>query len=300
MQMSPSRRLSVLATVYLLVTCLANFAWAAKDVMDDQKSFSAKELKGDVWVEKPNAKAQMKRFLSQGGQDVGGGNSFEGEFKSIGTFTLGNIRAFSGLETFVSFEKLAKAIDEVRIVIEPSRYFLDGVERHAVNFRSLKVIMVSENYWKQLTLEQKKILVMHEYLRFCDVEDKAYAVSSVLTAFQQLTLIPPAISNIYHKVEFPQNIWNFNEDDVAPVYIDKAQENVRLQFAGYDWPFAIIAIVSDPVIGGKTVFYSTGPSSELTLEENERSKQCARKIVAKTPLTNFIVGERDTTIIDCW
>jgi len=298
--MIPSRRLSVLATVYLLVTCLASFAWAGKDVMDDGKSFTMQQFENGAWVERKNPKKQLQIFLaSLGGQDAGGGNSYEAEFKSIGTAILGNIRAFGGLETFVSFEKLEKAIEDVRIVIEPSRLFLNGVERQAVNFRSMKVIMVSENYWKQLTMDQKKILVMHEYLRFCNVEDKGYAVSAVLAAFQQLTLIPPSIGNIYHTVEFPSNVWEFPEDALIPVKIDGVEDNIHIQPAGPTWPFAIRVIVSDPVIGGKSVFYVPGPSEHLEKEENQRAIKCARKINAQLPLTTFIVGERETTIVDC-
>lgn len=298
--MVPSRRLSVLATVYLLVTCLASFAWAGIDVMDDNKSFTMQQFENGEWVERKNPKAQIKQFLAHhGGQDAGGGNSYEGEFKTIGTVILGNIQAFTGLETFVSFQKLQNAIDSVRIIIEPTKLFIEGTERQAVNFRSLKVILVSEAYWKQLTMDQKKLLVMHEYLRFCDVEDKGYAVSSILAAFQQLTLIPPAISNIYHTVVFPNNIWDFAEDELIPVKIDEVQDDVRLQLAGPTWPFAIRMIVSDPVLGGKSVFYATGPSEQLDKEENQRAILCARKIKAQIPLTTFVVGERDTTIIDC-
>ncbi|WP_413577754.1 hypothetical protein ACLVWU_04800 [Bdellovibrio sp. HCB290] len=266
---------------------------------DEQKTLEIFRLEKDRWQE---IKGMKIRNYLQGGQDLGGGNTYEAEFKSIGQYLLTTLRGFANSE--INTDKLDVAVRDVKIIATNDRLVLNGTERHAINSLSKKVIVLSSQNWKKLTVAQKKTLVLHEYLRFCEVDDSNYTISGRWAAAEKLTLIPPAVANIYHQIDLPKSVWEI-EGRVAGTKMDL--EPTEMVYVAHDSAINVKnmpvfrVFVADPILTTQTVYYGSRWLESLYSEsELPKAEKCLKKLSRKEPLMHFVVGERHMNIIDCW
>lgn len=269
------------------------------DNNDEQKTLEVFRLENGRWNEIKGLK--IKNYLT-GGQDLGGGNTYEAEFKSIGEYLLTTLRGFAN--TDIDTAKLDLAVRHVKIIATNDRLVLNGTERHAINSLSKKVIVLSSLNWAKLTVIQKKTLVLHEYLRFCEVDDSNYRFSGRWAAAEKLTLIPPAVANIYHQIDLPKSVWEI-EGRTAGIKMDL--EPTEMVYVAQDYANNIKnmpvfrVFISDRIVTTQTVYYGSRWLESLYSEsELPKAEKCMKKMMNKEPLKHFIVGERNMNIIDCW
>lgn len=119
-----------------------------------------------------------------GGQDSSGGDAYEAEFKSIGLDLAKRIRTKGLKADRIGFEVLNFdiALREVQIFGTDAVLRVDerAPERNAVNSGLHKVIVLNERIWQTLNEKQKSLLVMHEYLRFLNIDDSQYSYSTLV------------------------------------------------------------------------------------------------------------------------
>lgn len=121
------------------------------------------------------------------GQDRGGGNVYEAEFKKIGIELLASMQNARLSSEQLGFELLQfkVALQEVQVLGLDQELSLHGNVRMAINSPSERLIRFSNDAWMILNIEQKRILVLHEYLRFVGVDDAEYAFSlNIVTLLQ--------------------------------------------------------------------------------------------------------------------
>jgi hypothetical protein len=113
------------------------------------------------------------------GKDRGGGNVYEAEFKQIGFQLYGDIRSKGLSAEQIGFEliRLEVALNEVQVVGTDKPLDLENLPRMAINSPIEKLITFSNSSWMILNSEQKRLLVLHEYLRFVGVDDSEYTFS---------------------------------------------------------------------------------------------------------------------------
>lgn len=113
------------------------------------------------------------------GKDRGGGNVFEAEFKQLGYRILNEIRVKGLSAEQIGFEtiRMEVALEEVRVLGTDRSVSVENTPRMSINSPRRKVIIFSNASWMILNHEQKKLLVLHEYLRFVGVDDSEYTFS---------------------------------------------------------------------------------------------------------------------------
>lgn len=119
--------------------------------------------------------AQIRQL--DGGQDSGGGNAYEAEFRSIAQDVLRRMTATGSRIDELGFRisDFERAVRDV-IVLGTNRVIrLEGLDRSAMNSLNQRVIVFNNQVWSLLNEEQKQMLVVHEYLRFVGVNDSDYA-----------------------------------------------------------------------------------------------------------------------------
>lgn len=107
-----------------------------------------------------------------GGQDASGGNPYEGEFRLIGLRLLDEIAASGLTSEQLGFQipMLANAVKTIRPFgsDNPTSEMTinKSWSRPGLNYKSSRGIIFNNDFWKGLNSEQKRIFVLHEYLRF--------------------------------------------------------------------------------------------------------------------------------------
>lgn len=134
------------------------------------------------------------------GQDRGGGNAYEAEFKSIGRMLLQQMQQKELTQEQLGFSLVAFeiALNEVTPV-GTDRNDLElpnGLDRPFLNSPKGKAIVFRNAVWAGQDDNQKNLTVMHEYLRFCNVDDSGYAFS--LRALEFLSGTPPNPAKVGH------------------------------------------------------------------------------------------------------
>jgi hypothetical protein len=113
------------------------------------------------------------------GKDRGGGNVYEAEFKQIGFELLGEIKSKRLGAEQIGFEtiRLEVALNEVKVLGTDTPLSIEHQPRMAINSPVQKLIIFSNSSWMILNPDQKRLLVLHEYLRFVGVDDSEYTFS---------------------------------------------------------------------------------------------------------------------------
>lgn len=113
----------------------------------------------------------------KGGQDAGGGNVFEIEFKATGSLLSKQIHdaQLSDSQLGFSWGQFDAATREVRVVATNETISLNGDSKSAINSSNQRIIVFNSQVWTLLNLDQKRMIVLHEYLRFTGVDDAEYA-----------------------------------------------------------------------------------------------------------------------------
>lgn len=116
--------------------------------------------------------ASEKVLAVRGGQDSGGGDAYEAEFKSIALDLFNEVSLLKPTKEQFGFEISAfeKALAEVQVFGSDSQIDFNGAQRTAINSLSQSLIVFNKIIWPLLDLRQKRLIVMHEYYRFLDPE----------------------------------------------------------------------------------------------------------------------------------
>lgn len=113
-------------------------------------------------------------------QDRGGGNAYEAEFKKIGQALYLDIQKLkmSDEQLGFSLETFSNALVTVELKGTDGPVQLNNESRMAINVLTERFILFSNQQWQELDFSQKRLLVLHEYLRFVGVDDSNYSYSS--------------------------------------------------------------------------------------------------------------------------
>ncbi|MFN8847268.1 MAG: hypothetical protein ACK5V3_13485 [Bdellovibrionales bacterium] len=113
-------------------------------------------------------------------QDRGGGNAYEAEFKKIGQALYLDIQKLkmSDEQLGFSLEKFSNALVNVKVKGTDESVQLKNESRMAINVLTKRFILFSNQQWQELDSSQKRLLVLHEYLRFVGIDDSNYSYSS--------------------------------------------------------------------------------------------------------------------------
>lgn len=106
-----------------------------------------------------------------GGQDASGGNPYEGEFRLIGLNLIREIKEakLTDNEMGVRLADLENAVNKVRPIgtsVPLEQMKIGKLDRMGINSGVSKVIVFSNEAWRVLDLTNKRLFVLHEYLRF--------------------------------------------------------------------------------------------------------------------------------------
>lgn len=114
-----------------------------------------------------------------GGVTSSGGDSVAAEF-SVTARHIASILE-NEIKTVVSSQDFLSAVNSTQVVSQ-DKVLLEGYERDAVNYPSLKKIVVGRNRWFETAnqIGRRYILVMHEYLNIMGIDDSKYQISSKL------------------------------------------------------------------------------------------------------------------------
>jgi hypothetical protein len=120
--------------------------------------------------------AVVSHARGKGGQDAGGGNVFEIEFKATGALLAKQIHDAGLTDSQLGFSWLQfdVATREVQVMATDEKLSLDGKSKSAINSSNQRIIVFNGQIWAILNLEQKRMLALHEYLRFTGVDDSEY------------------------------------------------------------------------------------------------------------------------------
>lgn len=112
----------------------------------------------------------------------GGGNIILDEFFEIAQETLGVLSIFKNNRSPV-LETLNSRLPEVKVLISSEPLYLDGSHVMAINDPDHMTIEIDENVWiKNLNLEEKRKLVIHELLGVSKQPDSMYNTSREIIA----------------------------------------------------------------------------------------------------------------------
>lgn len=115
--------------------------------------------------------------LALAGNELGnGGDKFAQEFVATGRALTEDLRKTpdSRIPDIDSFEK---AVDATRVVTK-DELVLEGHEVDAKNFPEQKLIELNRARWREYDRDERKALVLHEYLGVCCSGDRNYEISS--------------------------------------------------------------------------------------------------------------------------
>lgn len=127
-----------------------------------------------------------------GGHEGNGGDVYAIEFMAMAERILLHLKKNQIKEV----NALKKAIKEVTVESSIQPLLLDGLDKDALNFPKQKKIIFSRLRWNEITLFQKPILVLHEYLGIIGNPDTGYQVSrALLEKYQDFEPVHP---NLYH------------------------------------------------------------------------------------------------------
>lgn len=185
-----------------------------------------------------------------GSQDLGGGQSYEAEAKSVMEYSLRHLSEnFVGhlKQKKINIENFRNSVLVTVILSCPSLPKIDGLsERDAVwqkindkkkvvvpdsckvEFEKLigkfplaeYLIIINISSWQRMDALQKRILMIHEALGISNHYDSDYLLSSNLSLIFQTTLIPPSAKvNIYHEIRFAKP-WRPGNAEIDQIYPD--------------------------------------------------------------------------------
>ncbi len=104
-----------------------------------------------------------------------GGDSYSQEFVAIGRKILEQIRKDN--DPKISAETLAGVMDKTRVSTKDT-LVLGDAEVDALNFPEQDLIEINRSRWEKSTVEERRALVLHEYLGIAKQPDSNYQISS--------------------------------------------------------------------------------------------------------------------------
>jgi hypothetical protein len=119
-----------------------------------------------------------------GGQDSGGGNGYEAEFKLVAQQLDQEIHnaGLSADQLGFDLGKLDAAVAKAKPLATKADLSLKpGEPRNALNSKEEMIILFNQTIWTLMEPKQKRLIVMHEYCRFLGVDDSEYDVSTGIT-----------------------------------------------------------------------------------------------------------------------
>lgn len=145
------------------------------------------------------------------GNEIGhGGDPYAYEFSSIGREIANElVKRSPAIFVVVNASDFLKTVEEVLIVSDEAetvklmrKRVVNGIQIEelvpvdAINYPSLKKILLNRKHWREATFSQKLLLVLHEYLGILGVErdnyNTSYEMSSILEAVFTSVMKNPA------------------------------------------------------------------------------------------------------------
>ncbi len=128
--------------------------------------------------------------LSRGNEGGHGGDGYVLEFVTLGKLISAGFDSFS-VETLkqnhFTKEAFEQAVKLVKVTSHPKEeMLLEGEEVDAINFPAKNQIKMNRDRWRELSLEGRIKLVMHEYFGILGVERDSYQVSLKFVSFAQM------------------------------------------------------------------------------------------------------------------
>ena len=160
----------------------------------------------------PIQKNKMQ-IQSQGGQDLGGGNAYEVEFKSEAQEILQQLTSLSQNESFsFDLEKLAFAIQNTQLIAATQLSNKNALASHDI---TKKIITFNTAAWPQLKSVPRRTLVLHEYLTVAGVSDLHDSLSQKLILQLSYSQKKPDKEHFFYDINLPDSIWNLPTDSIC-------------------------------------------------------------------------------------
>lgn len=150
---------------------------------------------------KPNEKFNIEVFknfkesvrqqaFAQGNEGGHGGDTYVIEFATLGKLISAGFNSFSDetlKQNYFTKEAFEMVVKTVKIASHSKEeMLLEGEEVDAINFPDKDLIKINRDRWRELSLEGRIKLVMHEYFGILGVERDHYKVSLNFLSFTQM------------------------------------------------------------------------------------------------------------------
>jgi hypothetical protein len=133
-----------------------------------------------IWILLALAALSSPTTWARGGVDSGGGDAYAQSFVETGWLIFNQLGAIRELR--VDLPALKKAIQNVNVISTDERLYLNGEEKDLINEPSLNKITLNRARWRENSQAQRKMIALHEYLRFVGIDDSKYQVSAAIAS----------------------------------------------------------------------------------------------------------------------
>lgn len=231
--------------------------------------------------------APLKPIDIANAQDRTGGNVFEAEFKSIGRLLVQQMKQHNLTSEQLGFPiiNFERAVKEVQVMgtDDDALVQVEGEGRQAINSASLYGITFKNSTWAILDIDQKRMLVAHEYCRVSGVDDSNWTYSARLLELVGSTAPQPGktgrvfkilkVENYYYgtnriyleNLSNPSEVW-CSEGIDGNIYlglsfrINGSLQKLHREYAQMDTCNNLLAFISTANVGME-VYLSLSPTS---------------------------------------
>jgi len=126
-----------------------------------------------------------------GGTVGNGGDSIAIQFKDIGNTLVAQLRfAEKKNKLPIDPESFKQVVNKSIVESTNNKLVLKGKRKDAINYPSSQRIVIYAPGWRQLSIQDKRKLVLHEYLGLLKVDDSQYQISSALETVASVETVP--------------------------------------------------------------------------------------------------------------
>ncbi len=127
-----------------------------------------------------------------GGDNVGnGGDSIALNFKTIGNTLVLQLRAANSVEALeIDPEKFKEKLETANIESTTKQLYLRGMRKDAINYPKENRIIIYETGWRMLSIQDKRMLVLHELLGLMGIDDSTYRITLALEKTAAIETVP--------------------------------------------------------------------------------------------------------------
>ena len=130
--------------------------------------------------------------MENGGDHAGnGGDSIAIKVKVIGARLVAELRyASKKMPLQIDVDKLKTILESSKIETTKKDLILNGKRKDAINYPNENRIIFNATSWRLLSIQDKRMLVLHELLGLLGVDDKQYEITMALEKVASVEVVP--------------------------------------------------------------------------------------------------------------